>query len=116
MTLQRNNPLPWILDWCRWHHRLHGASRVILYDNASDNRDDLVAALAPDGRGRSTSYSLTGPSPMGQDGVIGISSARPGPKTTTCCGLVRPTHGALNLDIDENLVFNGKKTFRQYLP
>ena len=35
MTLQRNNPLPWILDWCRWHHRLHGVSRLVLYDNAS---------------------------------------------------------------------------------
>lgn len=41
MTLQKNNPLPWVLDWCRWHHRLHGVSRLILYDNASDNRDDL---------------------------------------------------------------------------
>lgn len=46
VTLQRNNPLPWILDWCRWHHRLHGVSRLVLYDNASDNRDELAAALA----------------------------------------------------------------------
>ena len=45
MTLQRNNPLPWILDWCHWHHRLHGVSRLVLYDNASDNCDELVAIL-----------------------------------------------------------------------
>ena len=51
MTLQKNNPLPWILDWCRWHHRLHGVSRLVLYDNASDNRDDLVATLARMERG-----------------------------------------------------------------
>ena len=93
MTLQKNNPLPWILDWCRWHHRLHGVSRLVLYDNASDNRDDLVATRLG-WRRRSTLYSSTGPSPMDQDGVTRISSASSGHKTTTCFVLGRPTHGA----------------------
>ena len=114
MTLQRNNPLPWILDWCRWHHRLHGVSRVVLYDNASDNRDELAAALArmgeaidivlvdwpfPYGPGRSHKNRF------GQTGAQNHYLLRFGSADAWC----------LNLDIDEYLVVSGKKTFKQYL-
>ena len=114
MTLQRNNPLPWILDWCRWHHRLHGVSRLVLYDNASDNRDDLAAALArldktvdvvladwpfPYGPVRSPKDRF------GQTGARNHYLLRFGSADAWC----------LNLDIDEYLAGSGKKTIKQYL-
>ena len=114
MTLQRNNPLPWILDWCRWHHRLHGVSRLVLYDNASDNRDGLAPALAqmgeaidivlvdwpfPYGPGRSQKNRF------GQTGAQNHYLRRFGSADAWC----------LILDIDECLVVSGKKTFKQYL-
>ena len=114
MTLQQNNQLPWILDWCRWHHRLHGVSRLVLYDNASDNRDDLAAALArmneaidivlvdwpfPYGPRRSHRNRF------GQTGARHHYLLRFGAADAWC----------LNLDIDEYLVANGAKTFKQYL-
>ena len=34
-NLQKNNPLIWIRDWCRWHIRVHGVQRIVLYDNGS---------------------------------------------------------------------------------
>ena len=115
MTLQRNNPLPWILDWCRWHHRLHGVSRIVLYDNASDNRNDLAAALArmgeavdivlvdwpfPYGPGRSRHKNR-----FGQIGAQNHYLRRFSSADAWC----------LILDIDECLVASGQKTFKQYL-
>ena len=114
MTLQRNNPLPWILDWCRWHHRLHGVSRIVLYDNASDNRDDLAAALTrmdeavdivlvdwpfPYGPGRSHKNFFC------QIGAQNHYLRRFGSADAWC----------LNLDIDECLMVGGGKTFTQHL-
>ncbi len=44
-TLQKDNPPIWIQDWLKWHHRAHGVSRAVLYDNGSDNREELVERL-----------------------------------------------------------------------
>lgn len=35
-TLSKNNELPWIVDWLRFHIRIHGCDAVLFYDNASD--------------------------------------------------------------------------------
>ncbi len=114
MTLQRNNPLPWILDWCRWHHRLHSVSRLVLYDNASGNLDALRAALArmddavdvvlvdwrfPYGPGRGHQNRFC------QIGARNHYLLRFGSTDAWC----------LTLDIDECLVVSGEKTFKQYL-
>ena len=34
-TIQKDSPLIWITDWLNYHHKVHGVSRVVLYDNAS---------------------------------------------------------------------------------
>ena len=34
-TMQKDSPLIWISDWLNYHHKVHGVSRVVLYDNAS---------------------------------------------------------------------------------
>jgi hypothetical protein len=38
-TLSKNNAMPWILDWIRYHRDVHGAEAVLLYDNASTAYD-----------------------------------------------------------------------------
>jgi len=44
-TLQKDNPLEWIVDWLDWLGLL-GVERVLLYDNGSRNADALFAALS----------------------------------------------------------------------
>ena len=44
-TLQKDNHFEWIEDWVKWHSRLHDVKRLILYDNGSSNRDELVLRL-----------------------------------------------------------------------
>ena len=34
-TMQKDSPLIWITDWLNYHHKAHGVSRVVLYDNDS---------------------------------------------------------------------------------
>ena len=44
-TLQKDNHIEWIEDWIKWHCRLYDVKRLLLYDNASSNRDELVLRL-----------------------------------------------------------------------
>ena len=46
LTMQRNNQIRWITDWITWHVVLHGVTRIVLYDNASDEVEKLRAALS----------------------------------------------------------------------
>jgi len=47
LTLCKDYPLRWIVDWATFHVRLHGADAVLLYDNGSTSYtlDDLAASL-----------------------------------------------------------------------
>ena len=44
-TLQRDNHIEWIGDWLLWHRRLYDIRRVVLYDNSSSNREQLINFL-----------------------------------------------------------------------
>ena len=51
LTLSKDNPIPWILDWARHHRDVHGADAVLVYDNGStaypvENLLDALAALS----------------------------------------------------------------------
>ena len=48
VTLSKDYPLQWIVDWATFHVRLQGADAVLLYDNGSlsYSLDDLAAALS----------------------------------------------------------------------
>ncbi|WP_172330536.1 hypothetical protein [Mangrovicoccus sp. HB161399] len=35
LTMSRDNPPDWVLDWVRFHARLHGADAVAIFDNGS---------------------------------------------------------------------------------
>ena len=114
MTLQRNNPLPWILDWCRWHHHLHGVSRLVLYDNASDNRDDLAAALARMDEAIDI-VLVDWPFPYGPRRSHKNFFCQTGAQNHYLLRFGSVDAWCLNLDIDECLVTSGKKTIKQYL-
>lgn len=47
-TKSKNNRLEWILDWISFHRDIHGATAVLLYDNASTlySQQDLLDAIA----------------------------------------------------------------------
>ena len=50
ITKQKNNPVPWIQDWCIYHHRVHNIKHILIYNYGSDT-DTLshaLASLAPD--------------------------------------------------------------------
>ena len=114
MTLQRNNPLPWILDWCRWHHRLHGVSRLVLYDNASDNRDDLAAALARLDETVDVVF-VDWPFPYGPRRSYKNFFCQIGAQNHYLLRFGSVDAWCLNLDIDEYLVVSDKKTIKQCL-
>ena len=47
VTQSKNNEARWIIDWLRFHNRLHGATAAIIYDNGSTiySADELQATL-----------------------------------------------------------------------
>ncbi|MEQ8717544.1 MAG: glycosyltransferase family 2 protein [Acidimicrobiales bacterium] len=45
VAIQKNNPARWLADWARYHACL-GFSRVLIYDNGSDDRDEVAGALS----------------------------------------------------------------------
>lgn len=48
MTLQKDEELPWIVDWATYYSVVHGVDAVLLYDNGSDkySREELLNSLA----------------------------------------------------------------------
>ena len=45
MAIQKDNHPVWISDWCRFFNRIHNVSRIVLYDNASSNLEELKSEL-----------------------------------------------------------------------
>ena len=45
-TVQKDNPIEWVHDWLLWHQQAFGVQRLILYDNGSENLDELIAQLS----------------------------------------------------------------------
>ena len=45
-TMQKDNEIEWIQDWCVWHYRMHGIKRIVIYDNGSMNFDEVVEQLS----------------------------------------------------------------------
>ena len=44
-TLQKDNDLQWLEDWCAWHHRAHGVERIVIYDNGSADAEKTRSRL-----------------------------------------------------------------------
>ena len=45
VTLQKDNHLCWIKDWCLYYHRVYGVDLIVLYDNGSHNYSELAQEL-----------------------------------------------------------------------
>ncbi len=45
-TMQKDYPILWIQDWCRWHRRVHDVKRIVIYDNGSKNFMALKHSLS----------------------------------------------------------------------
>ena len=41
VTVQKDNPLQWISDWCNYYNENHGVDRVIIYNNAPTPAESL---------------------------------------------------------------------------
>ena len=110
-TLQKNNDIQWVLDWILYHRRLHNVERIVLYDNGSTNRNELIEnlkALEPEVK----IIFVDWPFPYGikpykatQDGSLNHCRIRFPVKHGYC----------INLDIDEYLVRSGEKNLLDYL-
>ena len=114
LTLQKNNPIVWITDWCRWHHRLHGVTCIVLYDNGSSNSRELERALTDISKDLDVilvTWSFPyGPGRSSKNRFLGTGSRNHyrllfGPLHSWC----------LSMDVDEYLVVRGASTLRQYL-
>lgn len=110
-TLQKDNEIEWISDWILWHRRLYGVTRVVLYDNGSDNRDQLLEFL-PTLESEVSIIFVHWPYPYG---IRPLKSAQHGALNH---GRIKfPVRGGycVNLDIDEYLVKSEKETLLAYL-
>ena len=110
-TLQKNNDTQWVIDWILWHRRLHNIKRIVLYDNGSTNRTELIEnlkALEPEVR----IIFVDWPFPYG---ILPYGTTQVG--SLNHCRIRFPIkHGyCINLDIDEFLVRSGEKNLLDYL-
>ena len=110
-TLQKNNDIQWVIDWILWHRRLHNVERIVLYDNGSTNRTELIEnlnALEPEVK----IIFVDWPFPYG---IYPYKATQDG--SLNHCRIRFPIkHGyCINLDIDEYLVRSGEKSLLDYL-
>ena len=110
-TLQKNEDIQHVIDWILWHRRLHNVDRVILYDNGSENRTELIEnlkTLEPEVNIIFVDWQFPyGVFPYGftQIGSIDHCRIRFSVKHGYC----------INLDIDEYLVKAGARNLLDYL-
>ena len=118
-TLQKDNDVQWIRDWCVWHHRVHGVSRIVIYDNNSANVDDVRENLSrlagpelvlvrwnfPYGPYSPQSRKLPSPLHFAQTGALNHCRMVFGGCTDWC----------VNLDVDEYLYNGGDAPLLQHL-
>ena len=99
-TLQKDNPILWIHDWLLWHHRAYDVHRLILYDNGSENLDELITQLS------SKSFKLQivlvdWPFPFG---VVPYKYCQLGSLNHCRLRFPTPQGYCINLDVDEYLM------------
>ncbi len=114
VTLQKDNPIQWLKDWCTWHHRVHEVQRIVLYDNGSRYFSRLGENLATLGRAPEIILVrwpfIYGPvthpvNKFCQDGVLNHFRLYFG----------HSVEWALNLDIDEYLYLDDRRKLTEYL-
>ena len=113
-TMNKDNELQWLEDWCNWHHRAHGVGRFVIYDNGSADRDDVYAELVRRVKGPEFivvdwDYPYGPPKPhelkFAQTVALNHCRLLFGPYTDWC----------INLDVDEYLFNAGSRSLASQL-
>lgn len=47
-TIQKDNPISWIREWSQFYKNYHHIDRIVIYDNASSNRKELIREFEDD--------------------------------------------------------------------
>ncbi len=118
-TLSKDNHIRWIIDWIRYHERIHGADAVLVYDNASTRytTGELQAELAA-AFPAMVILVVNWPFKYGpQGGMAGAVDGREAPWDSDYCQagslqharhrFLRRARSVLNTDIDELVVGPG---------
>jgi len=116
IAMQKDNPLIWLKDWCRWHIRVHGVERIVLYDNGSnywssldrelseiDEEVEIILVHWPCKHGPTT--AILSEYGYAHTGMFNHFRFFFGIQTTWL----------INLDIDEFLYFDSPLSLREYL-
>ena len=113
-TVQKDNDLQWLDDWCTWHHRMHGVGRFVIYDNASADRDDVYAELARRVKGPEF-IVVHWDYPYGPPCLHDLKFTQR-VALNHCRLLFGPyTQWCINLDVDEYLFNSGSRPLASYL-
>ena len=113
-TVQKDNDLQWLDDWCTWHHRMHGVGRFVIYDNGSADREDVYAELASRVEGVAL-IVVHWDYLFGPPWLHALKFAH-AVVLNHCRLLFGPyTHWCINLDVDEYLFNSGSKPLASYL-
>jgi hypothetical protein len=115
-TLSKDNEVRWIIDWIRYHERVHGADAVLFYDNGSSrySASELQAELT-DAFPAMVVVVVSWPFKYGpQGGMAGAVDGQPAPWDSDYCQagslqharlrFLRGARSVLNADIDELVV------------
>ncbi len=110
-TLQKDNPVEWIEDWINWHYRLYGINRLILYDNISSNRNNLIEHL----NNMDLPVEIILVDWPFEYGLGGGSFGQKGALNHCRLAFPVPAGYCINIDIDEYLVYQGNSSLLGYL-
>ena len=115
-TLSKDNEVRWIIDWIRYHERVHSADAVLFYDNGSSRYSvsELQAELAG-AFPAMVVVVVSWPFKYGpQGGMAGAVDGQPAPWDSDYCPtgslqharlrFLRRARSVLNADIDELVV------------
>ena len=114
-TMQKDNPIIWIKDWCQWHSRVHGVQRVILYDNGS-SVEYSIKKLSKELAALDVEILLVHwPFPFGTHQSWKNHFAHPGALNHCRLFFGHSTHWCINMDIDEYLYLESSFSLQEYL-
>ena len=111
-TLQKDNPIKWINEWCEWHHVVHDVNTIVLYDNGSSYLSDIYNKIGI--------YETCNIFVVKWNYAYGIKKLHQTYAQIGALNHLRLKWGhcfnwIISLDIDEYLYLNDCNTLRKYL-
>jgi len=112
-TLQKDNPVQWIIDWVNFHSQI-GVDHFVIYDNGSSYQDALeeqISTALPNVQVEVIAWNFPyGPTRHGQMKFCQVGQLNHCLTSNVDCEWL------LNLDVDEYLILeNGKKGIEEFV-